>query len=175
MKNKQVFVILSFIVVVLLSTSCGTSKRSVPAEMNTPKELSRKFGLPVTTKDNLHLYTEASKWLGVKHKYGGNTKKGVDCSGLVVQIYTEVYGKNLKRSSADMLKYNCKKVSRGRLQEGDLVFFRTGNGKKKIPNHVGIYLKNQHFVHTSSSKGVIVGDLNDPYYLRNWITGGRVK
>jgi lipoprotein Spr len=173
MTSKQTLVILSFIIV-LLATSCGTAKR-VPAEVNTPKELSRRFGLPVTNRDNLHLYTEASKWLGVKHKYGGNTRRGVDCSGLIVQIYTEVYRKKLKRSSADMLKYNCRKVSRGRLQEGDLVFFRTGGGSKKIPNHVGIYLKNQRFVHTSTSRGVIVSDLNDPYYLRSWITGGRVK
>jgi lipoprotein Spr len=173
MKNRLILVILSFIVA-LLTTSCGTAKR-VPTEANTPRELSRKFGLPITNRDNLHLYKEASKWLGVKHQYGGNTHRGVDCSGLVVQIYTEVYRKKLKRSSADMLKYNCKKVSRGKLREGDLVFFRTGSGKKNIPNHVGIYLKNQHFVHASTSRGVIVSDLNDPYYLRNWITGGRVK
>jgi lipoprotein Spr len=173
MTSKQTLVILSFIIV-LLATSCGTAKR-VPTEVNTPKELSRRFGLPVTNRDNLHLYTEASKWLGVKHKYGGNTRRGVDCSGLVVQVYTEVYRKKLRRSSADMLKYNCRKVSRGRLQEGDLVFFRTGGGSKKIPNHVGIYLKNQRFVHASTSQGVIVSDLNDPYYLRSWITGGKVK
>lgn len=173
MANKQVVIILSFIIV-FLATSCGTAKRA-PTETSTPKELSRKFGLPITNKDNLHLYTEASKWLGVKHKYGGNTRKGVDCSGLVVQIYSQVYGKKLKRSSADILKHNCRKVGRGKLQEGDLVFFRTGGGKKKVPNHVGIYLKNQRFVHASSSKGVIVSDLNDPYYLRSWITGGRVK
>ncbi|MDR1161591.1 MAG: C40 family peptidase [Tannerellaceae bacterium] len=174
MRHKQVFVFLSFIVV-LLGTSCGTVRRA-PAGANTPRELSRKFGLPVTKRDNLHLYSEASGWLGVKHLYGGNTRRGVDCSGLVVQIYTNVYRKKLRRSSADMLKYNCKKVSRGRLREGDLVFFRTGSsGKKTIPNHVGIYLKNQHFIHASTSRGVIVSDLSDPYYLRNWITGGRVK
>lgn len=166
-------VIISF-VILLLATSCGTSKQ-IPAEANTPKELSRKFGLPITNKDNLYLYTEASKWLGVKHRYGGNTRKGVDCSGLVSQIYNKVYGKKLKRSSADMLKYNCRKVGRGKLQEGDLVFFRTGSGKKKVPNHVGIYLKNQRFVHASTSKGVIVSNLNESYYSRNWITGGRVK
>ncbi|MDR3140746.1 MAG: C40 family peptidase [Tannerellaceae bacterium] len=172
MRNRQVFVVLAFIVA--LAASCGTAKR-VPAGADTPGELSRKLGLPVTGRDNLHLYTEAANWLGVKYTYGGNTRRGVDCSGLALQIYAEVYGKKLKRSSADMLKYNCRKVSRGKLREGDLVFFRTGRGKKNIPNHVGIYLKNQHFIHASASRGVIVSDLNDPYYLRGWITGGRVK
>lgn len=80
-----------------------------------------------------------------------------------------------QRSSADMLKYNCKKVSRGKLQEGDLVFFKTGGGKKKTPNHVGIYLKNGKFIHTSTSRGVMVSSLSEPYYTRSWITGGRVK
>lgn len=90
-------------------------------------------------------------------------------------VSAEVYGKQLARSSADMLKYNCKKVSRGKLQEGDLVFFKTGGGKKKTPNHVGIYLKNGKFIHTSTSRGVMVSSLSEPYYTRSWITGGRVK
>ena len=80
---------------------------------------------------------------------------------------------------ANIFLYNegakCRKVSRGKLQEGDLVFFRTGSGKKKVPNHVGIYLKNGKFIHTSTSKGVIVSNLSEPYYTRSWITGGRVK
>ncbi|WP_286076278.1 C40 family peptidase, partial [Parabacteroides goldsteinii] len=61
------------------------------------------------------------------------------------------------------------------LQEGDLVFFKTGGGKKKTPNHVGIYLKNGKFIHTSTSRGVMVSSLSEPYYTRSWITGGRVK
>ena len=82
----------------------------------------------------------------------------------------------LARSSADMLKYNCKKVSRAKLQEGDLVFFKTGRGGKRgVPNHVGIYLKNGRFIHTSTSSGVMVSSLSEPYYTRTWLTGGRVK
>ncbi len=173
MKNKQSLFI-SWLLLLLLFTSCGTKKR-IPAGVESPDKLSRQFGVRVTPDDNLYLYTQASKWLGVKHRMGGNTKKGVDCSGFVAIIYREVYGKNLARSSADMLKKNCKKVSRGKLKEGDLVFFRTGKGKKKVPNHVGIYLKNGRFVHTSTSKGVIVSDLSEPYYQRTWVTGGRVK
>ena len=82
----------------------------------------------------------------------------------------------LIRSLADMLKYNCKKVSRAKLQEGDLVFFKTGRGGKRgVPNHVGIYLKNGRFIHTSTSSGVMVSSLSEPYYTRTWLTGGRVK
>ena len=161
---------------ILALTSCGSKKRvALPADFKGPKELSRLYGVRITPDDNIFLYNEGAKWLGTPHRMGGSTKRGVDCSGFVAIVFREVYGKQLARSSADMLKYNCKKVSRSKLQEGDLVFFRTGSGKKKVPNHVGIYLKNGKFIHTSTSKGVMVSSLSEPYYTRTWITGGRVK
>ncbi|WP_455640174.1 C40 family peptidase [Parabacteroides sp.] len=160
----------------LLTTSCGSRKRvALPADFKGPKELSRLYGVRITPDDNIFLYNEGAKWLGTPHRMGGSTKRGVDCSGFVAIVFREVYGKQLSRSSADMLKYNCKKVSRSKLQEGDLVFFRTGGGSKKKPNHVGIYLKNGKFIHTSTSNGVMVSSLSEPYYTRSWITGGRVK
>ena len=160
----------------LLTTSCGSRKRvALPADFKGPKELSRLYGVRITPDDNIFLYNEGAKWLGTPHRMGGSTKRGVDCSGFVAIVFREVYGKQLSRSSADMLKYNCKKVGRSKLQEGDLVFFRTGGGSKKTPNHVGIYLKNGKFIHTSTSNGVMVSSLSEPYYTRSWITGGRVK
>jgi lipoprotein Spr len=101
--------------------------------------------------------------------------RGVDCSGFAGTLYREVYKEPFSGSSADILKYNCKKVKRSSLREGDLVFFRTSGNKKKIPNHMGVYLKNGRFVHASSSKGVTISSLSEPYYLRTWLTGGRVK
>lgn len=162
---------------VLALTSCGSKKQRValPSDFKGPKELSRLYGVRLTPDDNIFLYNEGAKWLGVPHRMGGLTKKGVDCPGFVAIVFREVYGKQLARSSADMLKHNCKKVSRANLKEGDLVFFRTGKGKKKVPNHVGIYLKNGKFIHTSTSSGVIVSSLSEPYYVRSWLTGGRVK
>ena len=157
----------------------------------TSPELAAPFNLTVATQNNAALsYTTTQPVLqqylvdndgninfpvlGELH-VGGLTKKGVDCSGFVAIVFREVYGKQLARSSADMLKHNCKKVSRANLKEGDLVFFRTGKGRKKVPNHVGIYLKNGKFIHTSTSNGVIVSSLSEPYYVRTWLTGGRVK
>ena len=122
------------------------------------------------------LLDQYQEWRGVPYRSGGQSRRGVDCSGFVSIVYREVYGKQLARSSADMLKYNCKKVSRAKLQEGDLVFFKTGRGGKRgVPNHVGIYLKNGRFIHTSTSSGVMVSSLSEPYYTRTWLTGGRVK
>ncbi|MDL2265548.1 NlpC/P60 family protein [Parabacteroides sp. OttesenSCG-928-G07] len=161
----------------LLLPACKSKRELVvlPADFKGPNELSALYGFRLTPNDNIYLYNEGSKWLGVPYRYGGSTKLGVDCSAFVVVIYREIYGKQLARTTADMLKHNCKKVSRSKLEEGDLVFFNTGGGSRKNPNHVGIYLKNGHFIHASTSRGVMVSSLSEPYYLRSWVTGGRVK
>ena len=158
---------------------CGSRKTgtvALPADFKGPKELARLYGVRITEYDNIFLYNEGARWLGVPHRLGGSTKRGVDCSGFVAIVYREVYGKQLSRSSADMLKHDCRKVSRAKLKEGDLVFFKTTRGgKKSVPTHVGIYLKNGRFIHTSTSSGVVVSSLSEPYYTRTWLTGGRVK
>lgn len=176
--TKRSFVSRLFIcLIAILATACGSKKQQVllPSDFKGPKELARLYGIRITPNDNIYLYNEGARWIGTPHRMGGSTKRGVDCSGFVAIVFREVYGKRLARSSADMLKHNCKKIGRAKLQEGDLVFFRTGNGKKKVPNHVGIYLKNGKFIHTSTSGGVMVSSLSEPYYTRTWLTGGRVK
>ena len=170
MKNSIPLGFIRIFILLICLTSCGSKKQqkvALPADFKGPKELARLYGVRITPEDNIFLYNEGARWLGVRHKLGGSTKRGVDCSGFVSIVYREVYGKQLARSSADMLKYNCKKVSRAKLQEGDL--------KRGVPNHVGIYLKNGRFIHTSTSSGVMVSSLSEPYYTRTWLTGGRVK
>lgn len=170
---------LCLLLLTLSLEGCGSRKTStvtLPADFKGPKELARLYGVRITEYDNIFLYNEGARWLGVPHKLGGGTKRGVDCSGFVAIVYREVYGKQLSRSSADMLKHDCRKVSRDKLKEGDLVFFKTTRGGKRgVPNHVGIYLKNGRFIHTSTSSGVMVSSLSEPYYTRTWLTGGRVK
>lgn len=161
---------------VLLVSSCRSKQTiALPADFKGPRELSRLYGVRLTPDDNIFLYNEGAKWLGTPHRTGGNTRKGVDCSGFVAIIYREIYGKQLARSSVDILKDNCRKVNRSGLREGDLVFFNTGKSKKKTPNHVGIYLKDGRFIHTSTSSGVMVSSLSEPYYKQTWLTGGRVN
>lgn len=156
---------------VSILTSCATSKSAVVDER---QALSRKFGVEITKKDNIKLYKSVSSWVGVKYRLGGTTKKGVDCSGFAGAIYKDVYGTSLKRTVDDIYG-NCKRIRRGKLKEGDLVFFRTDEKRKKKPNHVGIYLKNGKFVHASTSKGVEVNSLDNVFYKKAFIKGGRVK
>ena len=134
-----------------------------------------RLGVNASSTDNARLYSECASWLGASYKYGGTTKSGVDCSGFVYMGYKAVFGKTLTRQSAGMLTDNCTKITKSQLREGDLVFFRTDGKKSSTPNHVGIYLKENKFIHASTSKGVVVSDLLQSYYVTNWITGGRVK
>ena len=116
---------------------------------------------------------EARKWIGTKYKYGGNTHKGVDCSGLVVEVFNSALGIKLPRTSAAQQKY-CKVIKKKELVSGDLLFFATGKKKKKV-NHVGIYIGKGEMIHSSSSKGVIISKIDDAYYKRTYISSGRIE
>ncbi len=159
---------------VLFMTSCATRKQ-LPSGSASREVLSGQFGVKVTKKDNLQLYSYLAGWLGVPYRYGGNSRAGLDCSGLVINAYRNVYRKKLSRSASEMLSGDCRKINRGRLKEGDLVFFRVGKGRRRDVNHVGIYLKEGRFVHASTSGGVTVSSLDEPYYRKTWVTGGRVR
>ena len=176
---KKIINVLLVCITISCITSCSVRKQDkIQPKYNnqTISRLSKQFGIRLTQTDNIALYDACSRWLGVKYRYGGNTKNGVDCSGLTSIIYKQVYKVQLERSSANILRKNCTPIKRNALREGDLVFFRTsGSGNAKNPTHVGIYFKNGKFIHASSSKGVMVSNLSEPYYVRTWITGGRVK
>ena len=133
---------------------------------------SVRLGIDIEMKDNHALYVESSNWLGVPYRSGGTTKRGVDCSGLTSSIYKKVYHKDLERNSDDQRKKDCKKVKKGKLREGDLVFFHNGR-KKKHATHVGVYLKDRKFIHASTSRGVIISTLDEDYWKRHWLSGGR--
>ncbi len=161
-----------FLCSLLLMCSC----RSVIPACNY-KELAHAgivLGIDIDKTDNHKLYMEASRWIGTPYKNGGNSKQGTDCSGLTSAIYQKVYRKKLQRSADGQLKKNCKKISKSNLREGDLVFFH-GKHSYKTANHVGIYLKENKFIHTSSSRGVVVDNLNRSYWRNSWLSGGKVK
>lgn len=117
------------------------------------------------------LLREADKWLGTKYRYGGNTTAGVDCSGLMCNLFNIALSIKLPRSSAQQKEY-CSSIKRKDLIVGDLVFFKTSS-KGKI-NHVGMYIGDGKMVHASSSKGVIITSLNDDYFKRTYHSSGRI-
>ena len=169
---KKIFCYPIFVLISLISlSSCGTSKRGL--DYAALVNASQLLGMDIDYNDNHGLYLEAAQWIGTPYRSGGNTKKGTDCSGFTSQVYNNVYRIQLPRSSKDQFKA-VKKVHKRKLDTGDLVFFSTDRSRKNI-SHVGIYLKQGKFIHASTSSGVIVSKLNEPYYMSNWISGGKIK
>lgn len=114
----------------------------------------------------------ACSWIGVPYRYGGNSRFGVDCSGLVCVAFEKGADIKLPRSSYEQADF-CKKVSRDKIQPGDLIFFTSKKGGSRI-NHVAIYLGENKIVHATSSRGVIISSLDDEYWHSHFHCCGRV-
>ena len=123
----------------------------------------------VESLKNLSLFGFVENWLGTRYRMGGTTKKGIDCSALTSSLFMAVYGFAIPRTARQQYQAS-QHIKKNYLKEGDLVFFNTRGGV----SHVGLYLDNDYFVHSSSSEGVIISSLNDNYYARRFICGGRV-
>lgn len=153
---------------------CHNTKKPTVANKNDFTAVQTKYAeiLKVTPKeiDNLPLYHFIDHWIGVKYKFGGTTKDGVDCSGFANILYKEVYKKVLPRSSQDIAK-ELKTISKTNLSEGNILIFDIENKKN---SHVGIYLKNNKFVHSSTSNGVIISSLEHPYYQKAFSKAGQL-
>jgi probable lipoprotein NlpC len=101
-------------------------------------------------------------WLGTPYVYGGNTKRGTDCSGFVSSVYMEKERMSVPRTTKDGFKKG-KSVDKSSLVVGDLVFFsKQGNGRNV--NHVGIYVGDGNFMHASTSLGVTITPLDDNHW-----------
>lgn len=122
----------------------------------------------------LQMINNAMTFIGVKYRGGGTTTAGMDCSGMVTAV-CDIFDLSLPRSSREMAKVG-KKLSTDEIQKGDLVFFKT-NGKSII-NHVGMVIEvigdEIKFVHSSTSKGVIVSSTKEPYYSKTFAQANRI-
>jgi hypothetical protein len=115
----------------------------------------------------------ASQYIGTPYVWGGNSlTSGVDCSGLVQQVYKH-YGINLPRTTYDMIGEG-KPVGMKGLRPGDLMFFDTSS--KSGPDHVGIYLGNGKMIHAPRpGKAVEIVDITKGYYLDTFMGGRRIS
>jgi len=127
--------------------------------------------VPVEQIDNLRLWQYIDDWYGTHYRFGGSTKQGIDCSAFAGGLMSAVFGIGLPRMAKDQY-HTGEKVAKDDLQEGDLVFFHT---TRKGVSHVGVYLANNKFVHASTNYGVVISDLNDPYYSKAFVGARRER
>lgn len=134
--------------------------------------LTDRFGISLDGSENHELLRAVADWMGAPYEWGGCSALGVDCSCLVQTIYAEVFGLDINRTVRTMLKERLKNVDISGLREGDLLFFDMKD--QGFISHVGIYIKSGAFVHASSSRGVMINRLTQPFYRARLVKAARL-
>lgn len=116
------------------------------------------------------LIAQYKQWKGTPYRIGGQSRSGIDCSGFTQITYLDRLGIPLPRSTALQAKTG-RAAPRNALRAGDLVFFKTGFKTR----HVGIYMGNDRFLHASTSRGVMISSLSNPYWAKRYWQARRVK
>ncbi|MDO3643351.1 C40 family peptidase [Mucilaginibacter sp. L3T2-6] len=176
MNKHYLFYLLVLVVIMSSCHSRRVAMRGQPGEIVKPDvSIADKYaailGVDKSNIQNGRLYAFVEQWMGTPYKFGGEDKDGVDCSGLVQLLEQQVYGINIPRSTSQQINVIKRKYEE-ELVEGDLLFFDY-DGKKF--SHVAVYLQNGYYVHASSSKGVIITKLHDPYTYKYFSRCGSIK
>lgn len=115
------------------------------------------------------LHDQFNEWRGTPHRMGGTDRSGIDCSAFVKHIFSNYFGVKLPRASRDQSKEGVS-VSRQDLEPGDLVFFKSGPSGR----HVGIYVADGKFLHTSSMIGVTISSMDEKYWNKRFVAARRL-
>lgn len=161
------------LLIALLVSGCKSKKRHTSNNPNS-RSINVSTSEPVSS-EAIAIVDYAKSFEGTRYKYGGTTKRGMDCSGL---IYTSFAANDIQlpRTTSAMAKtgdwIDLKKVN-----VGDLVFFATRKNSRKV-NHVGLVTNvrpgNIEFIHASSSKGVMISSIAEKYWYFAFVQARRV-
>ncbi|MBT8245587.1 MAG: C40 family peptidase [Winogradskyella sp.] len=169
---KKIYVFL--LIITTLSTCKSTKNASQRNKRNTTKTTRVKTIKTTIPKQAEAIITEAKRYRGTKYKYGGTTKKGMDCSGLIFTSFGK-HGITMPRTTKE-LSTRGNWVDIKKIQEGDLVFFATKKNSRKV-NHVGIVTAikgdDVSFIHSSSSRGVMISKLLERYWYFAYVQARR--
>ncbi|QKJ32775.1 C40 family peptidase [Mucilaginibacter mali] len=131
--------------------------------------MSQIMGVALNATSNVKLFQFVYDWIGTPYRFGGSSKKGIDCSAFTKELYEKVFNLDIKRNSRDIFSM-VTPVAKDDLKQGDLVFFKIHS---RSISHVGIYLGDGRFAH-ASSRGVAINNIGDSYYSRYFYRGGRM-
>jgi lipoprotein Spr len=171
-------IILAFVLTLsILVAQAQTKSTTTPPPAKAPDEqeslakeyFSQIMGVALSTTSNVKLFQFVYDWVGTPYHFGGDSRKGIDCSAFTKELYAKVFNLTIKRNSRDIFSM-VSPVRKDELQEGDLVFFKIHS---RSISHVGIYLGGGKFAH-ASNKGVAINSLEDGYYSRYFYKGGRL-
>jgi len=171
------------IVILIASTSC--SKKQFPVssvnnktgtfnnEMRTFLKAGAELKVNTHNRNPKQIIRSAEKYLGTPHCMGGTTKKCLDCSGLTYLSFAanKIF---LPRKSQEQARYGRMIFNKNELQKGDLVFFTNSYNSPDYITHVGIYLGNGSFIHTSTSRGVVVTAIRNPWWSERFVFATRI-
>ncbi|MBA2612705.1 MAG: C40 family peptidase [Bacteroidetes bacterium] len=164
--------------ILLVGYGCRHKKESVKTVTKTKAEAKsgsvvfrEKMGLSNKEVKESKLYSFISDWYGTPYKYGGCEKTGIDCSCFTINLFEKVYSKKIPRTAGEIYK-ECDKLKIEKAEEGDLIFFKINSNSI---THVGVYLRDNKFVHASTTRGVLVNSLTETYYQKYFYSAGKLK
>lgn len=152
--TRNISLIFGFI---LLSSIAGCSSTPPPQQLS-KQDIEVKYP-QLKQSDGYQDYFR--EWQGVPYKYGGISKNGVDCSAFTQDALQTLHQLSLPRTTEYQISTG-QKIALVNAKKGDLIFFKTGIKVR----HVGVYIGNREFMHASTSKGVIISSLDNPYWKK---------
>ena len=172
--KKFTLVIALFFSVLAANAQSKTVPAQAPDKSDDQESLAKDYlsqimGVAVNATSNVKLFQFVYDWIGTPYRFGGSSRKGIDCSAFTKELYEKVFNLDIKRNSRDIFSM-VTPVTKDDLKQGDLVFFKIHS---RSISHVGIYLGDGRFAH-ASSRGVAVSSINDAYYSRYFYRGGRM-
>jgi murein DD-endopeptidase / murein LD-carboxypeptidase len=173
--GKKIIVALLLIISFVSVEAQSSKNQNTSSKIEDPDNLATEYfsqimGVALSATSNLKLYQFVYDWIGTPYRLGGGTKRGIDCSGFAFQLYNKVFNTVIGNNSRNIFSM-VNPVSKDDLEEGDLVFFKIGS---RSITHMGVYMGNNKFAHASSSKGVMISDLDEAYWRRYYYKGGRL-
>lgn len=147
------------------------SLSSILAKYSVTKNDLQSYVINNELRDKILL--EIVRWKDTRYIFGGTTYDGIDCSAFTRSIYSNSFALNLPRTAREQYEMGDMVYGKNQLKFGDLVFFNTRRGVK--PGHVGIYIGDNCFAHSSSHGGVMISSLDSEYYAKRFMGARRVE